>query len=245
MNCPNCGTPVISRTAEFCASCGSRLYATVPVAPTGTANKTPWAWPLAAAAIVVLAMIAVGVGAFVVARGNDHGAAAPASATSTPTPASRHAAPYTRTKTVTRLVPPPTAPRYPPQPVDAVTPVDPGPYMDSYPNAYFVSPSQNIGCYIFNDGTNSAQCTIARYYWDEPGPDCPNGAVVQVDGTGTPSFVSCAAYPPYPDNSRILPYRYSLTNGQFSCTSAEAGISCTNRGTGTGFTLSREAFITY
>jgi len=245
MNCPNCGTPATSRTAEFCAGCGSRLYPTVFFAPARTNPKPNWAWPLAAAAIVVLAMIAVGVGAFVTARGTHHAAAAPSSATSTPTPSSRHAAPHTRTKTVTRLVPPPAAPRYPPQPVDAVTPVDPGPYMDSYPNSYLVSPSRNIGCYIFNDGANSVQCTIARYYWDEPGPDCPNGAVVQVDGAGTPSFVSCSAYPPYPDSSGILPYQYSLTNGQVSCTSAEPGISCTNRGTGTGFTLSREAFIKY
>jgi len=253
MYCPNCGTPAISTPAEFCRTCGSRLSATVvftptftPTGTTPTAKRARWVWPLAAAAIV--AIVATGVGVFVAGRGDQHAAAAPASPSSssaTSTLTQMRAAPRPRTKTVIRVVPPPAAPRYPQPPVDPITPVDPDPYMGAHPNVYFLSPSQNIGCYIFIAGVNSAQCTIAHYNWDEPGPDCPNGAVVQVDSAGTPSFLNCAAYPPSPDSSRILSYQHSVTNGQFTCTSAETGISCTNQNTGTGFTLSREAFLQY
>ena len=154
----------------------------------------------------------------------------------------------TRTTTVTRVAPAP-APQAAPMSlrdvVDSTTPLDPAPYMGVHANVYFLAPSQNIGCYVFADGGDSVQCTIAHYDFDQPGPDCPNGAIVQIDSAGAPSFVSCAEAPLYPAGSTILPYGSSLTNGQFSCGSAEAGISCMNRNTGTGFTLSRQAFTRY
>ncbi|MEU7138548.1 hypothetical protein ABZ942_03770 [Nocardia sp. NPDC046473] len=39
---------------------------------------------------------------------------------------------------------------------------------------------------------------------------------------------------------RVLPYGGVLTVGPFTCDSAEAGVTCTNDSTGTGFTIARE-----
>jgi hypothetical protein len=224
--------------------------------------KNRWVWPLVAVAI--LAMAGVGVGVFLITRADRQPSATAAVSTSTDTPspatpppgtntATRRAARHvqaktrvhrsrvrTKTQTMTVIVPPPAPP---PAAPPAAVPVDPTPYMAGS-DAYFDSPSQNIECAILNDGSYSATCVIARYYWDEPGPDCTNGAIVQVDSYGTPSFVGCANSPVYP-NGRVLAYGYSLTNGQFTCASADTGVSCTNSGTGSGFTLSREAFTRY
>jgi hypothetical protein len=220
--------------------------------------KNRLVWPLVAVAILVVA--GVGFGVFLITRSDQHPTAA--AAVSTPTQTSSVATPppstsaatrhdpsrvrskrhkvRVRTRTRTVIVPPPAAP---PPPAAGPAPADPMPYTAGS-NTYFDSPSQNIECAILNDGSDSATCVIVRYYWDEPGPDCNNGAIVQVDSYGTSSFVGCAESPVYP-NDRVLPYGYTLTNGRFTCTSAETGVSCTNRDTGTGFTLSREAFSRY
>jgi hypothetical protein len=251
ITCPNCGTPTMP--GGFCTVCGSRLDGMARFGPVQAKNR--WMWPLVAVAI--LAIAGVGVGVFLITRGDHQPTAAAAVSTPTEAPsaampttstATRQGTPHvraktpvhkTRVRTKTKTViaaPPPAAPAAP-------VSVDPMPYMDAS-NAYFDSPSQNIECAILNDGSNSAACVIARYYWDEPGPDCSSGAIVQVDTYGTSSFVGCASSPVYP-NGRVLPYGYSLTNGQFTCASAENGVSCTNRDTGTGFTLSRETFTRY
>jgi hypothetical protein len=220
--------------------------------------KNRWVWPLTA--VVILVVAGVGVGVFLIARGAQHPTAAAAVSTptqtsslATPPPSTRSSTRHgtsrvrakrheirVRTRTRTVVVPPPVAP---PPPAAGPAPADPMPYTAGS-NAYFDSPSQNIECAMVDDGTDSATCVIVRYYWDEPGPDCNNGAIVQIDSYGTSSFVGCAASPVYP-NDRVLPYGYTLTNGRFTCTSADTGVSCTDRDTGTGFTLSREAFTRY
>lgn len=176
------------------------------------------------------------------------GTGSTSSTRSAPEPGTAVAPVRTHTKTVTRVAAPPAPQAVPAslrEIVDTKTQLDPAPYMGGSANAYFLAPSQNIGCYMFADGGNSVQCTISHYEFDQPGPDCPNGAVVQIDEAGTPSFVSCAEAPLSSAGSLILPYGNSLTNGQFSCASAQTGVSCMDRYTGSGFTLTRQAFARY
>jgi hypothetical protein len=224
-------------------------------APQPPPRNHSWVWPVAT--VVVVAIIAVVVGVIFVTRHNS-GSNQPVAATATPSTSAtsstassspsvavRHHRKHVyrhrvrvRTQTRTVVVNPP-APNPPPQQAGPVA-VSPQPYLLGA-NAYFVTPSRNIDCAIYNDSSPSATCTIASYLWDEPGPDCNNGAVVQVTAYGSPQFLSCAASEFQP-NSVELSYGYSLTNGQFTCTSASTGVTCTDNDTGDGFTLSRESF---
>lgn len=125
----------------------------------------------------------------------------------------------------------------------AATPVAPEPFEGAHPNVYFMTPSHNIGCYIFIDGTPGADCTIADYNFPEPGHNCPQGAeVVMQDGGDAPS-IDCASQPPLPDASKILQYGQSVQNGNMACTVGEDSLSCADVTSGIGFTLSRQQYL--
>ena len=47
--------------------------------------------------------------------------------------------------------------------MNSAIPVNPERYMGAHPNVYFMSPSSNIGCYIFDEYENYAECTIGSY----------------------------------------------------------------------------------
>jgi hypothetical protein len=125
----------------------------------------------------------------------------------------------------------------------AAVPVNPNPYMGAHPNVYFVSPSQNIGCYIFDEFGNNVECTIASYNFSQPGPDCPGGATVSIYDGGSPSIPTCATTSLYPDSTSVLYYGQSVTNGNLGCVSASTGVSCLDLTTGAGFALSRNLYL--
>jgi hypothetical protein len=126
--------------------------------------------------------------------------------------------------------------------LQAATPVDPDPYMGAHPNVYFQTPTANIGCYIFIEDGNRVWCQIANYDFDQPGPDCPLGAILQIDENGSPSYGGCATEQLYPDPTNTLPYGSSLRNGELECSSASAGVTCADADSGSGFFLSRQRF---
>lgn len=167
------------------------------------------------------------------------------------TPTSRHASartssPSSSPSVVTRTIAlpqPPSGPVTLREAFNSAVAVDPNPYMGAHPNVYFMSPSQNIGCYVFIDLGNSVECTIAMYNFSQPGADCPGGAVVSIQAGGTPSIPTCATTSLLRDSSKTLQYGQSVTNGNLACVSASVGVSCLDLTTGAGFTLSRDQYI--
>jgi hypothetical protein len=126
--------------------------------------------------------------------------------------------------------------------LQAATPVDPTPYLGAHPNLYFQTPTGNIGCYILDEDGNKVVCQIAQYDFDQPGPDCPLGAIVQIDEYSSPSYVGCASDELFADPTNKLPYGGSVRNGELECASASSGVTCADAVTGAGFFLSREQF---
>jgi hypothetical protein len=103
----------------------------------------------------------------------------------------------------------------------------------------FESPSQNIGCIMFEQG---ARCDILHHSWTPPKrpKSCEfgygNSVFVGDRGRGVYGCVSDSAL----DSGTILPYGESLRKGRFICTSEEIGVRCVNRRNGHGFLLSRQ-----
>lgn len=105
----------------------------------------------------------------------------------------------------------------------------------------FVSPSGNIGCYVDAD---YVRCDIADRGWAPPPrpADCEfdYGQGIAFGAGEAPAFV-CAG-----DTTlwagEPLGFGQSVTVGTMSCTSLESGITCRDMGSGTGFTISRQAY---
>ena len=126
--------------------------------------------------------------------------------------------------------------------IGSATPVDPTPYTGAHPNVLFASPSQNIQCYIINEDSNYASCVIARYDFPQPGPDCPDGATLEVSAAGRPHFAGCSHGQFIPTPQRVLTYGRSVNNGHFTCVSEPTGVTCADGNTDTGFTVSVAKF---
>lgn len=114
------------------------------------------------------------------------------------------------------------------------------------PVRQFWSPSGGITCFL---SPVAAVCEAADHTWDLPPKpaDCDLdwGGMVEVRKTGAAAVV-CAGdtgfgVPP----SRTLAYGDALAAGDFRCTSARAGMTCENRATKHGFTVSRAAYTAY
>ncbi|WP_402467490.1 hypothetical protein [Isoptericola aurantiacus] len=108
--------------------------------------------------------------------------------------------------------------------------------------AEFASPSRNISCQIFE---NAATCGLAELN-QQPAPvegcDGTTGYVVTLDGEGKVAL-PCVAKSDKPKKApkkmAVLAYGDSTTEGDFTCTSEQDGMSCRHEPTGNGFSLAR------
>jgi len=108
--------------------------------------------------------------------------------------------------------------------------------------ARFAAPSKNITCTIT---TETATCGIAELN-QQPAPvdecDGTKGYVVSVDAQGE---IALPCVPPSEQPKRagkkidVLDYGKSVTEGDFTCTSAESGMSCRYDPSGQGFSIAR------
>ncbi|MDO9380283.1 MAG: hypothetical protein Q7T56_15655 [Nocardioidaceae bacterium] len=109
--------------------------------------------------------------------------------------------------------------------------------------ASFTTPTGNIGCYI---GAQGARCDI-RDRTFEPPPEPPScglswGSSLEV-GAEEAGF-ACVG-DTVMGSDTILKYGNSTLVGSYGCTSATTGVTCVNRSTGHGFSLSRAAARTF
>ncbi len=114
--------------------------------------------------------------------------------------------------------------------------------------ARFASPSRNITCQITSAG---ASCGIAELD-QQPAPvegcDGTTGYVVALDGEGQvslPCVPSSEQPKKAPGSADVLEYGESVTEGDYTCSSAETGMSCTYDPSGRGFSLARAGIGTF
>lgn len=106
----------------------------------------------------------------------------------------------------------------------------------------FTSPSGNIGCILYE---GYLRCDIAERDWSPPPrpADCPSftgyGQGIGMDAHGPATFV-CAGDTTL-NIGPALGYGQTHSSDGFVCTSAPAGLRCTNAD-GHGFQLAREAY---
>jgi hypothetical protein len=107
---------------------------------------------------------------------------------------------------------------------------------------FFQSPSGNIGCVI---GGGIARCDIQEHTWTPPPKpaDCIDldyGNGVQVIG-GHPGEYTCAGDTVFSPTAPVVKYGDKITKNRFTCKSKVTGMRCSNRNSGHGFFLSRDA----
>jgi hypothetical protein len=108
--------------------------------------------------------------------------------------------------------------------------------------AAFASPSGNITCSM---NENTVTCGIAEL-GQQPAPvegcEGTTGYVVTIDGEGKVAL-PCVAPADQPKaasgGSDVLDYGESRTEGDFTCTSADTGMSCQHDPSGRGFSIAR------
>jgi hypothetical protein len=108
----------------------------------------------------------------------------------------------------------------------------------------FQSPTGNIGCMLIG---GVARCDIVHRTWVLPPrpASCPQivdfGQGLEVGAGGTGRFV-CAGDTARDPASAKLPYGTGAQVGDFLCVSRSTGMTCTNRVSGHGFTLSMQQY---
>ena len=106
----------------------------------------------------------------------------------------------------------------------------------------FRSPSGNIGCYM-ND--ENVRCDIRARSWNAPPKpadcDVDYGHGISVGTTGLADLI-CAGDTALDPRAVVLAYGERNVVGDFSCASAQAGMTCRNTRTGSGFFLSRQRY---
>jgi hypothetical protein len=123
--------------------------------------------------------------------------------------------------------------------------------------AHFRSPSGNINCYL-SDGRLSpafVDCLVARNAWHRL-PSKPRAcdvdfypAEIALGANGRVSVGSCrgdvgpACLPTAGFGCTTLAYGRSIRSRHFVCRSARNGVTCTLRGRGVGFRISREGYV--
>lgn len=121
----------------------------------------------------------------------------------------------------------------PPVTTTAGRPADSGP-------DWFVSPSGNIGCSVFDSG---ARCDIGERYWTPPPQpsscdlDWGNALLVDPSGASFGCVGDTALGAP-----TVLPYGSSARRGTFVCESRDVGMTCRDEATGHGFFVARERY---
>ncbi|MFY0406955.1 DUF6636 domain-containing protein [Solicola sp. PLA-1-18] len=109
--------------------------------------------------------------------------------------------------------------------------------------ASFTTPTGNIGCYI---GSQGARCDIRERSFEPPaepescGLAWGNSLEVGADGAGFACVGDTVM-----GSDTILKYGNSTLVGDYGCTSATTGVTCVNRSTGHGFSLSRASARTF
>ena len=104
----------------------------------------------------------------------------------------------------------------------------------------FVTPTNNIGCYVTNE---SARCDINQRDWTPP----PKPASCDLDwGQGLNISASGVHFTCAGDTvlgaADVLAYGSSARRGDFVCTSAPDGMTCLDIQTGHGFRVSRQRY---
>jgi hypothetical protein len=108
----------------------------------------------------------------------------------------------------------------------------------------FQSPTGNIGCMLVG---GIARCDIVHRTWVLPPrpASCPRivdfGQGLEVEGGSAGRFV-CAGDTARDPASAKLPYGTGTQVGDFVCVSRSTGMTCTNRVSGHGFTLSVQRY---
>lgn len=105
----------------------------------------------------------------------------------------------------------------------------------------FTSPTGRIGCLI---EVRSVRCDISERDWEPPEPPdtCAYsyGQGLMLKAGAAAEFV-CAGDTAL-QSGKPLPYGRSISAGSLLCESARSGMSCTDRETGRGFSISRERY---
>ena len=121
--------------------------------------------------------------------------------------------------------------------------VNPEAYFGAHSNAWFVTPSQNIGCYVWADGRDGVTCYILRYNFDSPdGRDCSYGVELDLDAGGARQGGCMSSSYEFLGGGRILPYGRTLINGDYGCRSESSGLMCVDLISEQGFVLNRDSF---
>lgn len=121
------------------------------------------------------------------------------------------------------------------------------PPADARDISTFASPSGNIWCDITDE---AATCTITEYSFTLPeDPTCEGGTVGPIvrliDGDVTTPCSLEGVGDAAPGDFGALEYGETTAVGDYMCSSAESGMTCTNLTTGRGFTLARGALTEF
>ncbi len=114
--------------------------------------------------------------------------------------------------------------------------------------AQFASPSRNITCEITTAGASCGIAELDKQPAPVEGCDGTTGYVVALDGDGRVSL-PCVPSSEQPEKASedadVLEYGESITEGDYTCSSAETGMSCTYDPSGRGFSLARAGIGTF
>ncbi|AZI58027.1 hypothetical protein EH165_07615 [Nakamurella antarctica] len=121
------------------------------------------------------------------------------------------------------------------------------------PNSYgalgFQSPSGNINCLIQTDPSYpSVRCDIGEFTYAVPAhTSCGaeigwHAGTVSIEGAGVAELGGCIGDTISDANYPVLGYGQSVTGGNFTCASAENGMTCKNLTTGRGFRLAKSSY---
>jgi hypothetical protein len=115
--------------------------------------------------------------------------------------------------------------------------------------SYFHTPSDNIGCAMYDKGEQGifVRCDIGEHAWSLP-PRPHTKACRELDyisglvlGPKGKSHFFCAGDTAMHQGS-VLAYGDSRRVGRFTCTSRTSGVTCRNRRNGHGLFLSRASY---
>ena len=106
----------------------------------------------------------------------------------------------------------------------------------------FKTPSGNIGCVLSPQGV---RCDIGQFsYTPTPKPaNCQLdwGAAMEIPPQGPGNFI-CHGDTVMDSSASVVAYGARARQGSIVCDSEEAGVTCTNEGSGHGFFLSRNSY---
>jgi hypothetical protein len=116
----------------------------------------------------------------------------------------------------------------------------------------FVSPSGNIACSVFGDGSG-ANCEVKEHIWVAPASTSgPAGRACDFDfgglqiyvSQGKPANLGCyeGAGKFSSPGGQILDYGQEDSRGAITCESQPSGVTCTDAATGHFFRISRESY---